>query len=194
MSHCLWHWQSKISKHFKIIFVTKYSLAQVLFLRRKVPYLPPNFPSNFLHTFKLYKRIKPTFFFIPVKVVVNTECKMHEFSKNAFWWQFQWNILPYMMEWRGVSSQISPYFSTWKLSSLTLSHMAKSSICIFRQPRMHKFLKFLPQRDWHLITIIERNEIYGVSRHSKIPYYMQSFCQVWPQGWALSSVQCYLLP
>ena len=24
--------------------------------------------------------------------------------------------------------------------------MAKSSICIFRQPRMHKFLKFLPQR------------------------------------------------
>ena len=119
---------------------------------------------------------------------------MHEFSKNAFLGQFQWNILPYMMEWRGVSSQISPYFSTWKLSSLTLSHMAKSSICIFRQPRMHKFLKFLPQRVWHLITIIERKEIYGVSRQSKIPYYIQSFCQVWPQGWALSSVQCYLLP
>ncbi len=43
---------------------------------------------------------------------------------------------------QGVSSQISPYFPTWKLSSLTLRHMAKWSICIFRQPKMHKLLKF----------------------------------------------------
>ncbi len=74
------------------------------------------------------------------------------------------------MEWKGVSSQISPYFSTWKLSSLTLNHMAKSSICIFRQHRMHKFFKLLPHRVWHLITIRERKEIYGVSRQSNIPY------------------------
>ena len=26
------------------------------------------------------------------------------------------------------------------------------------------------------------------------PNYFKSFCQMWPQGWALSSVQCYLLP
>ncbi len=112
-----------------------------------------------------------------LKVVVNTECQMHKFSENVFWWQFQWNILPYMMEWRGLSSQISPYFSTWTLSSLTLSHMAKSSICIFRQPRMHKFLKFMPQRVWHLITIIERKEIYGVSRQSKIPLISNHFAK-----------------
>ncbi len=41
---------------------------------------------------------KSTCFFhsvwIYLKVVVNTECQMHEFSKNAFWWQFQRNILP----------------------------------------------------------------------------------------------------
>ncbi len=41
---------------------------------------------------------------------------------------------------------------------------------------MHEFLKFLPQKVWHVITIIERKEIYGVSRQSKIPYYIQSFC------------------
>ncbi len=41
-----------------------------------------------------------------VKVVVNTECPMHKFSKNAFWWQFQWKEL------YGVSRQSKiPYIS-----------------------------------------------------------------------------------
>ncbi len=86
------------------------------------------------------------------------------------------------MEWKGVSSQISPNFSAWKLSSLTLSHMAKSRICIFRQPRMHDFFKLLPHRIWHLITIIERKEIYGVSRQSKIPYISNQFSKFGHKG------------
>ncbi len=44
---------------------------------------------------------------------------------------------------------------------------------------------------WALIFQLE-NYLYGVSRQSKIPYYFQSFCQVWPQGWALGSAIYYL--
>ncbi len=72
-----------------------------------------------------------TCFFL--KVVVNTECQMHEFSKNASWGQFQWNILP--------------------------------------------FLKFLPQRVWNLVTIIERKEMYGVSRQKNFFYISNHFAK-----------------
>ncbi len=102
---------------------------------------------------------------------------MHELSKMLFWINIHWNILPHMMEWKGVSRQISPDISTWKLSSLSLRLMAKLNICIFRQPRMHKFVKFLPQRVWHLITIIGRKEMYGDSRQNKISHISNYFAR-----------------
>ncbi len=118
---------------------------------------------------------------------------MHKLSKNAFWGQFQWNIFAYChTSWN--EGQISPYFSTWKLSSLTFSHMAKSSIWVFRQHRMHKFLKFLPQRVWHLSIIIERKEIYRVSRQRKIPSISKHFAKFDHKGelWAVFSAIYYL--
>ncbi len=128
------------------------------------------------------------------KVVVNTECPMHEFSKMLFGINFHWNILPHMMEWKGVSRQISPYFDIWKLSSLTLSLMAKLNNCIFRQTRMHKFFIFLPQRVWHLVTVIGRKEMYGVSRQSKIPYISNHFARCGHKGelWSVFSAIHYL--
>ena len=71
--------------------------------------------------------------------------------------------------------------------------MAKSSICIFKQPRMQEFLKFLPPKVWHLITIIKRKEIYGVSRQSKIPYYILYPIILPSVSTRVSSQQCSVL-
>ncbi len=127
-----------------------------------------------------------------LKVVVNTERPMHDFSKMLFEVNIHWYILPHMMEWKGVSRQISPYFSTLKLSSL--SHMEKLGFCIFRQPRMREFLNFLHQRVWHSITIIGRKKMYWISRQSKIPFMSNHFAKCGHKGelWSAFSVIHYL--
>ena len=54
--------------------------------------------------------------------------------------------------------------------------MAKSSIYIFRQPRMHQSLKLLPQKVCHLITIIER-KFMGYPGKAKFPIISNHFAK-----------------
>ena len=76
--------------------------------------------------------------------------------------------------------QVSPNFSTWKLSSLTLIHMAKLNMCIFRQPSLHAQIFKIPASKG-----LTFNHHYRRKRHF-IPYICNHFAKCGHKGALLS--------
>ncbi len=103
--------------------------------------------------------------------------------------ELEWTIagiahhcLPHIMEWKEVSSQISLHFFNLKIIIFNIEPYGKNQVFAFLENLKCANFFNLPQKVWHLVTNIERKEICGVSRQSKIPYISNHFAKCGYKG------------